>query len=50
MTYNNWMKVWWTNRQPRLIVSYYIEAARKLGGTFIRRIICYGLTHIAFPL
>jgi hypothetical protein len=32
MTYNNWMKVWWTNRQPKLIVSYYIEAARKMGG------------------
>jgi hypothetical protein len=31
--YNLWMKVWWTNRNPKLITSYYIEAARKLGGT-----------------
>jgi len=32
--YNNWLKVWWTNKNPRLIVSYYLEAVRKDGGTF----------------
>jgi hypothetical protein len=32
MSYNNWLKVWWTNKNPRLITSFYIEAARKLGG------------------
>jgi hypothetical protein len=32
MMYNNWLKVWWTNRNPRLIVWYYLEVARKLGG------------------
>jgi hypothetical protein len=30
--YNLWMKIWWTNRNPKLITSYYIEAVRKLGG------------------
>jgi hypothetical protein len=30
--YNNWLKVWWTNKNPRLIAGYYIEAVRKLGG------------------
>ncbi|KAH7904042.1 hypothetical protein BJ138DRAFT_1186917 [Hygrophoropsis aurantiaca] len=29
--YINWLKVWWTNENPRLIASYYIEACRKLG-------------------
>jgi hypothetical protein len=32
MSYNNWLKVWWTNKNPRLIAHYYLEAARKLGG------------------
>ena len=32
--FNNWLKVWWTNKNPRLIVSYYIEAVRKDGGMF----------------
>ena len=27
-----WLKVWWCNRNPRLIASYYIEAGRKVGG------------------
>lgn len=32
MMYNNWLKIWWTDKNPRLILSYYLEAARKLGG------------------
>lgn len=31
----NWFKVWWTNSNPRLITSYYLEACRKHGGIFI---------------
>ena len=27
-----WLKVWWSNRQSRLITSYYLEAAREAGG------------------
>ncbi|KAJ7699615.1 hypothetical protein B0H17DRAFT_926367, partial [Mycena rosella] len=27
-----WLKIWWTNRNPKLITSYYLEAARKKGG------------------
>ncbi|KAH9924596.1 hypothetical protein B0H21DRAFT_781416 [Amylocystis lapponica] len=27
-----WLKIWWTNRNPRLITSFYLEAARKAGG------------------
>ncbi|KAI9452828.1 hypothetical protein F5148DRAFT_1330590 [Russula earlei] len=27
-----WLKIWWCNRNPRLINSYYIEAGRKIGG------------------
>ncbi|KAL0960439.1 hypothetical protein HGRIS_005482 [Hohenbuehelia grisea] len=27
-----WLKIWWTNRNPKLIVSYYLEAARRIGG------------------
>ncbi|KAJ7208648.1 hypothetical protein GGX14DRAFT_342364, partial [Mycena pura] len=28
----HWLKIWWTNRNPVLITSYYLEAARKAGG------------------
>lgn len=28
----NWVKVWWTNSNPRLIASYYLEACRRFGG------------------
>ncbi|KAJ7265657.1 hypothetical protein C8J57DRAFT_1620708 [Mycena rebaudengoi] len=27
-----WLKIWWTNRNPRLITSYYLQASRKMGG------------------
>ncbi|KAJ7718872.1 hypothetical protein DFH07DRAFT_872378 [Mycena maculata] len=27
-----WLKIWWTNRNPRLVTSYYIQAGRKVGG------------------
>jgi len=29
--YNNWLKVWWTNKNPRLIAGYYIETVRAYG-------------------
>jgi hypothetical protein len=32
MSYNNWLKVWWTNKNPKLITRYYFEAVCKLGG------------------
>jgi hypothetical protein len=35
MTYNHWLKVWWTNRNPRLIAHWYFEAARKIGGNLL---------------
>jgi hypothetical protein len=31
----NWIKIWHNNRNPRLIVSYYLEACRKIGGTSV---------------
>ena len=27
-----WLKVWWTNSNPRLILSYYLEAVSEAGG------------------
>ncbi|GLB40063.1 hypothetical protein LshimejAT787_0705730 [Lyophyllum shimeji] len=27
-----WLKVWWCNRNPRLLIHFYIEAARRVGG------------------
>ncbi|KAK7019500.1 hypothetical protein R3P38DRAFT_2973640 [Favolaschia claudopus] len=30
--FNNWLRVWWTNKNPRLIVKYYLDACRELGG------------------
>ncbi len=28
-----WLKIWWCNQNPRLLINYYLEAARKVGGT-----------------
>ncbi|KAJ7844606.1 hypothetical protein B0H14DRAFT_2358505, partial [Mycena olivaceomarginata] len=28
-----WMKIWWTNSNPRLILSYYLDRVQALGGT-----------------
>ncbi|KAJ6504737.1 hypothetical protein C8R47DRAFT_1038046 [Mycena vitilis] len=28
--YNNWLNVWWTNKNPRLVVKYYLDACRSL--------------------
>ena len=33
--FNNWLKVWWTNKNPRLIASYYLDTVRKYGGKSI---------------
>ena len=33
--FNNWLKVWWTNKNPRLIASYYLEAVQKYGGQLV---------------
>ncbi|KAJ6581597.1 hypothetical protein B0H19DRAFT_1251786 [Mycena capillaripes] len=27
-----WMRIWWTNRNPKLIASYYLHSGRKIGG------------------
>ena len=29
-----WLKVWWCNQNPHLLMNYYLEAARKVGGMF----------------
>ncbi|KAJ7465042.1 hypothetical protein FB451DRAFT_1352670 [Mycena latifolia] len=29
----HWMKIWWTNSNPRLILSYYVDAVEELGLT-----------------
>ena len=29
----HWCKVWWTVRDPKLIAHFYLNAARKIGGT-----------------
>lgn len=28
----NWLKVWWTNSNPRLITKYYLDTCRNIGG------------------
>ena len=28
----NWLKIWWTNRNPRLIMKYYIDTCWQIGG------------------
>ena len=27
-----WLKIWWCNRNPRLLINYYLEAGRKVKG------------------
>jgi len=27
-----WLKVWWCNRNPRLLMKYYLDAGRQVGG------------------
>jgi hypothetical protein len=28
----NWLKIWWTNKNPRLVGRYYIDTCRQIGG------------------
>ena len=30
-----WLKVWWCNRNPLLLIDYYLEAAHNVGGMFL---------------
>ena len=34
-----WLKIWWNNRNPHLITSYYLKAARKMKGEFDANVI-----------
>jgi hypothetical protein len=31
----NWIKIWWTNKNPRLIAKFYLDTCRRIGGTFL---------------
>ena len=28
----NWMKIWWTNKNPRLVAKFYLDTCRRIGG------------------
>ncbi|THU98732.1 hypothetical protein K435DRAFT_795477 [Dendrothele bispora CBS 962.96] len=30
--WKNWLKCWWTNKNPRIVVKWYLEACREIGG------------------
>ncbi|KAJ7835610.1 hypothetical protein B0H13DRAFT_1913517 [Mycena leptocephala] len=30
-----WLKIWWTNRNPKLVTSYYLDGCRKAGGMYL---------------
>jgi hypothetical protein len=32
---NNWLKVWWTNKNPRLIAKYFLDYVREYGGKLL---------------
>lgn len=36
-----WLKVWWCNRNPCLLINYYLEAARKVGGMFFTALLIF---------
>lgn len=51
--YNNWLKVWWTNKNPRLVASYYFEAIRKYGGQnafLVNNWVEFDFIFVAIPL
>jgi hypothetical protein len=29
------LKIWWTNQNPKLVTSYYLDGCRKAGGMFL---------------
>ena len=29
-----WLKIWWCNQNPHLLMNYYLEAAHNVGGMF----------------
>jgi hypothetical protein len=31
----SWLKIWCCNRNPRLLINYYIEAGRRVGGMHV---------------
>lgn len=47
--FNNWLKVWWTNKNPRLIASYYLETVQKYGGQLGLFPLFYDLIFLYFP-
>ncbi len=30
-----WLKIWWCNRNPQLLINYYLDAGRQVGGSII---------------
>jgi hypothetical protein len=30
----NWLKIWWTNRNPKLISKYYLDTCQRIGGKY----------------
>ncbi|KAJ7898961.1 hypothetical protein B0H14DRAFT_2220823, partial [Mycena olivaceomarginata] len=32
----HWKKIWWTNSNPRLILSYYLDTVEELGSKSFR--------------
>ena len=30
----NWIKIWWTNKNPRLAAKFYLDTCRRIGGMF----------------
>jgi hypothetical protein len=35
ISFNKWLKVWWTNKNPRLIAKYFLDYVRKYGGRLL---------------
>ncbi|KAL0945784.1 hypothetical protein HGRIS_012072 [Hohenbuehelia grisea] len=40
------MRVWWTNKNPRLITKYFLDAVRELGGALLAYCTCHYFTLI----
>jgi hypothetical protein len=45
-----WLKIWWTNRNPKLVTSYYLNACRHAGGKFCGHLLSDAHGCVGIPL
>ena len=45
------MKIWWTNKNPKLITKYYLDTCRRIGGVyFVTKRLCSTHVFLGVPI